>query len=242
MKKIALIIVLLCHTIAVIGQEIKKEHSSFWNTILTDVNLNDDWYLLSEFHFRRTNFLNDWEQIILRPSFHYKPNTTYDFSFGYSYIKNYTFSDFSSPINANEHNIWQQIGLSHSHKKLKFNHRFRLEERFIDKIISSSEELFTVDGTNYNNRFRYRITLNRPLFKMKEASISLVVFDEIWLNLDKGIRPKSFNQNWFYTGVDYPLNKHFTLGMGYQNIALQGNEDIFITNHLLQTTVSYSIN
>jgi len=243
MKKIISILFLLSVVNTINGQEIKKEHSSSWNSIIPKVKLNEHWYLASEFHFRRTNFLQDWEQIIVRPSVHYKPNTTYDFSIGYSYIKNYAFSDFSNPINANEHNIWQQIALSHSSGKIKFIHRFRLEERFIDNIIIPSEGNYAIDGTNYKNRFRYRVTLKRPILKVKDKKyISLKIFDELWMNLNKGIRPKNFNQNWFYVGLDYPLDKQFTLSMGYHNIGLKGNSNTFITNHILQTTVSYAIN
>ena len=243
MKKIIGIFFLLSVVNTINGQEIKKDHSSSWNSIMTKMELSEHWQLVCEFHFRRTNFLQDWEQVIARPSVHYKPNTTYDFSIGYSYIKNFAFSEFSNPINTNEHNLWQQVALNHSSGKIKFNHRFRFEERFVDNIIEPSIASYIIDGTSYKNRFRYRFTLKRPIIKVKENTfISVKIFDEIFINQDKGICPKSFNQNWFYVGLDYPLNKHFTLGIGYHNIGLKGIGNTFITNTILQTTVGYTIN
>ncbi len=227
----------------VCAQETKNSHYSSWNSIVPKMTFNKSFYIKSEFHFRRTNFLKDWEQLMIRPSVHYKPDEIYDFSLGYSYIRNYSFSDFSTPINANEYNIWEEVQLSHAGKRLKFKHRFRLEERFIDKIVQPSVGVYSIKGTSYNNRFRYRFTLTRPLIKLSGTkSISLQIFDELFINLDKGIRPKSFNQNWFYLGLGYPITSKIRMGMGYHNIGLKSGNNRLITNHILQTTVSCNLN
>lgn len=225
------------------AQETKQTHYSSWNSFIPKMKINKSFYVKSEIHFRRTNFLKDWEQLLIRPAIHYKPADVYDFALGYSYIRNYSFADFSSPINANEHNVWEEVELRHTLIRLKFNHRFRLEERFIDKLVQPSEGVLNIDGTTYNNRFRYRFTLTRPLIKLNETeNISFQIFDELFINLDQSVRPKSFNQNWFYIGLSYPITSKMALGMGYHNIGLNGGNDTFITNHILQTTVSYSIN
>jgi len=224
------------------AQEQKDSHSSSWNSFIPRVKIDNSFYTVSEFHFRRTNFLKDWEQFIIRPAIHFKKNETYDFAIGYSYIRNYTFSDFTVPINTNEHNIWQQVQLSHAQGKINFKHRFRLEERFIDKIVSLPDGLYNIDGNIYNNRFRYRLTLTKPIIKIdKNKGISVKIFNELFINLEDGIRPKSFNQNWFYVGLDYPITSKMALGMGYHNIGLQDGNNIFISNHILQTTVTYVI-
>lgn len=243
MKNSCIALLLILTFTQVSAQVQKASHSSSWNSFIPKVKIDNSFYIASEFHFRRTNFLKDWEQFIIRPAIHFKKNETYDFALGYSYIRNYLFSDFSIPINANEHNIWQQVQLSHAQGKINFKHRFRLEERFIDQIVTVSNGGYKIDGNKYNNRFRYRFTLTRPILKITEnKSVSIKVFDEIFMNLEDGIRPKSFNQNWFYIGLDYPITYRVVLGMGYHNIGLQGNNDTFITNHILQTTVSYNLN
>jgi len=181
MKKITFLLFLIISINTICAQEVKNNHHSSWNSIIPKINLTEQWHFTSEFHFRRTNFLTDWEQFIVRPSIHYKPSNAYDFAIGYSYIQNYTYSDFRIPINANEHNVWQEITLKHESEKLKFDHRFRLEERFIDKIIQSLTGTYTIDGTNYNNRFRYRLTLTRPIIKIEEEKfIFIKIFDEFF--------------------------------------------------------------
>ncbi|TXE18568.1 DUF2490 domain-containing protein [Psychroserpens burtonensis] len=225
------------------AQENSASHSSSWNSFIPKVKIDNSFYITSEFHFRRANFLKGWEQFIIRPAIHFKKNETYDFALGYSFIKNYSFADFSIPINANEHNIWQQVQLSQSQGKISFKHRFRLEERFIDKIVESSNNHYGIGGGNYNNRFRYRFTVTRPIIKIKEdKSISVEIFNELFMDLEDGIRPKAFNQNWFYVGLGYPITSKMGLGIGYHNIGLNGGNNTFITNHILQTTITYLVN
>lgn len=243
MKNKIQIVLLLCAINLVNAQEKKFTHHSSWNGIILKVKIDSTFYVSSEFHFRRTNFLKDREQFIGRPSVHFTPNKTYDFALGYSYIRNYSFSDYSNPINANEHNIWQQVQLNHTHKKLNFKHRFRLEEIFIDKIVQSINGVNSINGSNYKNRFRYRFTLTKPIMKVFEnKKIYVKIFDEFFINLQDGIRPKSLNQNWFYIGLDYPLANKIGFGIGYHNIGLNSSNNTFITNHILQTTVTYSVN
>jgi hypothetical protein len=243
MKNCIKIILLLCAVYMSNAQEQNRSHSSSWNSFIPTVRIDNSFYVTSEFHFRRTHFLQDWEQFIARPAIHFKKNETYDFALGYSYIRNYAFSDFTIPIDANEHNLWQQVQLEHAQEKIKFKHRFRLEERFIDKIITTSRGNYDSDGNTYNTRFRYRFTLTRPLLKIDDnKSISVELFDELFISLEEGIRPKSFNQNWFYAGLRYPITSRIGLGIGYHNIGLNGGNPTFITNHILQTTLTYMMN
>tara|TARA_B100000809_G_scaffold266760_2_gene331282 strand:- start:14599 stop:15330 length:732 start_codon:yes stop_codon:yes gene_type:complete len=217
-------------------------HCSSWNSFVPKVTFDKSFCLVSEFHFRRTKFLNDWEQFVFRSAVHFKQNQTCDFSLGYSYIQNYSFADYSISINVKEHNIWQQLQLNHVEGQINFKHRFRLEERFIDNVLKLSYKEDVIKGQNYCNRFRYRFTIELPILKIyKTKKISVKIFDEIFVNLKKGIRPISINQNWLYVGLGYPVTSKMALGIGYQHIGLNSNANTFIANHILQTTMSYTV-
>ncbi len=214
-----------------------KESYNSWNSLIVDYKLNDNFYLKNEAHFRRTHFLSDWQQILIRPSFHYKYNETVDFSVGYTYSKN-----FRDIHNFNENGLWQQVMLLHKSDKSSFKHRFRLEQRFIDKVVQIPNNTYKIDGTNFKMRFRYRFTWSMPLLKVnKDKSIGITAFDEIWLNTGRGITPKSLNQNWFYTGLSYPLSKKTSIGLGYINTYIPKGNNNFNSNHILQTTLKYHI-
>lgn len=221
----------------VFSQRTTDRSYSSWSSIILDYKLNHKFYVKNEAHYRRTKFLKDWQQLLIRPSVHYKYNNTLEFSAGYSYAKN-----FGVSYDINENNVWEQVLLSHTSGKSKFKHRFRFEQRFIDQLVEIDNGVFTKVNDDFKMRFRYRFTWGMPLVKVsKNKHIDIAVFDEVWLNTDSGIVPKSLNQNWFYVGVSYPILKKASLGIGYMNDYVPLNDDSFKSNHILQTTLKYHI-
>jgi hypothetical protein len=122
MKNYIKIMLLLCAVHRSNAQEQNLSHSSSWNSFIPTVKIDNSFYVTTEFHFRRTHFLQDWEQFIARPAIHIKKNDTYYSALGYSCIRNYAFSDFTISIDANEHNLWQRVQLNHTQDKIKFKH------------------------------------------------------------------------------------------------------------------------
>lgn len=244
MKKIYISLILIFGSILSNTAQENDSHSllSSWNSITPKVSINDQFYAKSEFHVRRTNVLKIWEQLVLRPSMHYKLNSTYDFSVGYSFLRNYAFSEFSVPINVNEHNVWEQVALSHKEGQFGFNHRFRFEQRFIDNIISQTNGNFSINGTSYANRFRYRFTILRPIFKLNEGKfVSFKFFDEIFLSLDHGLEPINLNQNWLYLGLTAPITRKISMALGYQHIGLTNGNEVFISDEIIATSLSLTL-
>lgn len=246
MKKLMLYMAILVSGIAFSQQGSTYNQYSGWFSGSVTIPIKNKFYGQMEVHLRRTDFMKNWQQFIARPSIHYKLNETVDFAIGYSYLRNYQYSPQSTPADINEHNIWEQVSLNHQSGSVKFQHRFRFEQRFIDNLKSfdepvSGQKSYTKEGTKRSNRFRYRFMTKIPLFKISDKQILAELYDEIWLNEGKsGILPKSLNQNWLYGGIDYPLTNKLTLGVGYLNDYIKVGND-YESNHILQTTISYKL-
>lgn len=239
MKYYSIVFLLFIGSVAY-SQDSTYHHSSAWFSLITDAKINDDFYGKAEVHLRRIDFAANWQQILVRPSLHYKLNPVVDFALGYTFIRNFSYASYSTPIDKNENNIWQQVMLNHQSEKVKFKHRFRYEERFIDKVVQEDGELMA-EGNTYASRFRYRFTTSFPLLNTTgKHPLSAQFFNEIWINLkDGGILPEKLNQNWFYAGLALKINTKSSVGIGYLNdyLALSGGN--FETNNILQTTLSY---
>ncbi len=213
--------------------QIKQEYSS-WNSVIIDSQISEKFFIKNEVHFRRTHFLRDWQQFLIRPSLHYKFNKSIRFTLGYTFVKNYR-----NTVNFNENNIWEQFELTQTSFNSKFKHHFRFEQRFIQQVIDTTN---IVSGTKFNMRFRYRFTWIIPLFKLTESKkITFTFFDEIWLNTQKGIVPRSLNQNWFYIGLGFPIFKKMSIGIGYMSVFSPKLNSNFTNNNLIQTTLKYHI-
>ena len=139
------------------------------------------------------------EQLLLRTglNYHFKPNAST--TIGYAHIGNHDYkSDRKSP-ETEEHRIWQQLLTTNNIGRVKFEHRYRLEERFIEK--------------DFKMRFRYRLMLffplNRP--KVETGTMYLGVYDEIFVNDKRDF----FDRNRLYGGIGYQYadNLHFQVGI-----------------------------
>lgn len=218
-----------------------ETHFSSWNTININKKLNDKWSINTEFNFRRTNFLSDWEQFIIRPFVHYTFENDLDIAMGYSYIKNYNYSNYSTPIDAIEHNIFQQLTIKHKFSTFSFDHRLRFEERFQQNVIETKTNSYTSNGTKHKNRFRYKFQVTIPLKTFSSnRKLNLVVYDEAHLDFGNGIRPEKFDQNWMFLGLSFRTSKHIKIRTGYHDIyAKRGN--LFINNQVWETTLTYKI-
>ena len=97
---------------------------------------------------------------------------------------------------------------------------FRLEERFRRKILNDDE---LAEGYGFNFRFRYNFFAQFPLSKRKfqPNTLSFVVNDEVHINFGEQIVYNYFDQNRFFLGFHYHVNKHDNLQFGYMNIFQQ---------------------
>ena len=223
------------------AQDQKVTHFSSWNTLNVQKELNARWFVNSEFNLRRTNFQSDWQQFIIRPMIHYKFEQNADFAIGYSFIKNYAFAPFSAPIDVIENNVFQQLTFTHRLAVFSLKHRLRLEERFIAKTIQDEEGNYVTQGTNYKNRFRYRFQISIPVSQKQAARpLYLVVYDEVFFNLEKQLRPQKLEQNWIFIGVSFRANDHISVRTGYHDIHVM-KENLHIHNEIWETTLTYRL-
>ncbi|PTX59763.1 uncharacterized protein DUF2490 [Kordia periserrulae] len=240
MKKIGLVLLIGLSIFTAKAQE-RKLHFSSWNTIDIHKKLTQNWSVNAEFNFRRTNFLTDWEQFIIRPFVHYTFGNDLDVAIGYSYIKNYSYADFSAPIDAVENNIFQQLTIKHAFSKFSFAHRLRFEERFQQKIVKTENDSYSIDGIRYRNRFRYKFQIAIPLYKFNTNRVlSLVAYDEAHLDFGNRLRPEKLDQNWMFLGVSFRVNNHIKIRTGYHDIYAK-RTDFFINNQIWETTLTYKM-
>ena len=136
---------------------------------------------------------------------------------GYMYVWNFKYGKQPAAYANNEQRIWQQVLYRHSYKKLFFAHRFRMEERFIQKRHPGTNGEEVYDGYDtYLNRIRYRLQIQFPLNKPKiePGAWFIGVFDELFYSWGKGITRNKPDQNRMYAAVGYQFNKRFSLQGG----------------------------
>lgn len=220
------------------NETILRDDTNTWFTMLNRLNLNSKWSFSNELHERTGAFLNEHATFLWRPSLDYHLNKGVELNIGYSYINNAPNSPHENPkTNVLENNIWEQILLKHEIGTVNFQHRFRQEHRWYDAVIQNTDGSFSKYGTNYANRFRYRLTLNTPIKKFpNDKELFFQGFDEVWIPQTNRLAPKSFSRNWLYLGLGYKFNVKTNLQVGYMNQWDILSNNTFVSTPIIQTT------
>lgn len=136
---------------------------------------------------------------------------------GYVYTWNFTYGKQPAGFANNEHRIYQQLVFKHAAGRINFQHRARLEERFIQTHHLSTEG--TTVGDEYNDkreRFRYRLAMTIPLNheKIEPHTVFVSLSDEIFASWGKNVTYHSPDQNRVFVGAGYQFTKHASVQAG----------------------------
>ncbi len=205
----------------------QTSHLGSWNVINTKLTLSEKWSVFNELQLRSHSFYNDHFYYEVKGGVSYAINKNFSVILGTGKYITYTVGDnFTKPITSNETRLWQQLTMSQYLRRLKLEHRYRIEQRWYS-------------NNTYKNRFRYRLMAALPLNKEKigPKTFYLASFDEIFLTN----KTPYFERNRFFFGFGYQFNKHVTVQPGYlyQFDYRNGNK---IAKHFAQLTLLLDIN
>ncbi|MCX2679133.1 DUF2490 domain-containing protein [Galbibacter sp. EGI 63066] len=200
MKKrfLLLFLTVFTYSLSTHAQETGEKRLGAWYMYFGTNKISEDFSIHTEAQFRFYEVADNFNQLLLRTglNYHFSPNAIA--TFGYGFIStDGTFEDFPSEENSTEHRIYEQFILKNSIEKLKFEHRYRLEQRFISYL----------DENDTQHRARYRLQLTYPLSEKWFVN----VYDEVFLNLQDEV----FGQNRLYGALGYKVNSKLSLQAGY---------------------------
>ncbi len=168
--------------------------------------VSDKLSIHTEIQYRNHTLVpNNVEQLLLRTGLNYHFSDKAFVTAGYAYIPSYIYESEQKSPETREHRIWQQFILTNKIGRVKFEHRYRIEQRWVNK--------------EYKNRFRYRLMLFVPLNKpiIEEKSIFLALYDEVFVNAKKTF----FDRNRLYGALGYQFDKDTSMqiGMMHQQVS-----------------------
>lgn len=196
-NKVALVVLLMLPLLTV------AQDSNFgnWLIYLGNRQLNTKWNIHNEVQYRNYNAIGDLEQLLLRTGLGYnltENNNNILLGYGYILSENYV-GDTDDKVKVNEHRIYQQFITKQNVGRVKLNHRYRFEQRFIED--------------DFRIRFRYFLGLNIPVSKNENNRYYVSAYNEIFLNTELS----NFDRNRLYGGLGYNLNESIRMEVGYMN-------------------------
>lgn len=186
------------------AQQTGEEELGAWYMYFGMNRFAERWSLHTEAQWRFYEWDRNFNQLLLRTGINYHIDKKAIATLGYAYIDtDPTFEDIPPqdvPFAGNqisENRIFEQFILMNQVSELRFEHRYRMEQRFIN-----------YRGVNdTRHRARYRLQLTLPL----TDTFFINVYDEIFLNLQDEI----FDQNRLYAALGVRITENSSIQIGY---------------------------
>ncbi len=194
-------------------QESGESEVGNWLMYFGTEKLSEKLSIHHEGQLRLYETTSNFNQLLLRYGLNYRTSDNSILTGGYGFISSATFDKEDFGIKSNEHRIWEQFILKNKVGRLNFEHRYRLEQRWI-----TSDDI----SNDYTNRARYRLFISIPLSnkEMIDDTLFFVFYDEIFLNLNNN----PYSQNRFYLALGFKFNSTLSLQSGYLRNKIGGNE------------------
>ena len=189
---------LLMASIFMNAQDTGEDQWGAWYMYFGTNKISEKLSVHTEAQFRYYETLGNFNQLLLRTGLNYHINNDAIATFGYAFIQtDTTFEEFLNEIDSREHRIFQQFILKDKVGEFLFEHRYRLEQRFLD----------FGSNTDTQHRARYRLQVTLPLTN----TFFLNFYDEVFLNLQDEI----FGQNRLYGALGIHITENSSIQFGY---------------------------
>lgn len=174
-----------------------------WQVVNGQYNVNKHWFLWGELQVRSQRFFNTFYYYETKGGAGLNIGKNFSFLAGTGRYATYSNNgNFKKPFANEEFRLWQQFVINSYLNKLKFEHRYRVEQRWLT-------------NGGYKNRYRYRLNLFLPLNNNKIAvkTFFLNAHDEVFLTN----REPHFERNRIFAGAGYMPEKNMTVLAGYMH-------------------------
>ena len=124
-----------------------------------------------------------------------------------------------------------------------FNHRFRVEQRFIEDWQANAAGVQELNRFKYRNRGRYRFMVSIPLSRKElvNNTLFLAIYEEIFLGFGKGLGINILHQNRLYAALGWKFSPKLNIQLGYLNQYIIKSDGLkHERNHTFQLSCTYN--
>ena len=190
--------------IALGGLQLRAQKDRVWGGwYVTNIQyeFTPKWFAYFELQSRSHAMFNHAFYYEVKGGLNYRINKNFIAFVGFGNYGTYDWQNLRGPKTVDELRLWEQFVINQPLNRLKFEHRFRFEQAWLNR--------------KYRNRFRYRINLIVPLNK-KQVEVNTVfasAFNEIFLT----DTPPYFMRNRTYLGLGYQVTPFLSIQCGWVN-------------------------
>jgi hypothetical protein len=213
-----------------------RSETNTWLSVTGDVWATPTLGIQTELLYERSDFGRDPQQVELRLGVQRALGPSVRLAVGGTFIHSSPYGPFPARAPFDEYRSWLQATVEHRLAKLTLAHRYRLEERWIERPSSTGGAADIAFGL----RLRYQARATIPLASARHLHAPYVgASDEIFLVAGPHAPYNLVDQNRAYLGVGLRWSPALRTELGYLNQAiLRANGTQVENNHTLQLSVA----
>ncbi|MGV4412900.1 DUF2490 domain-containing protein [Chryseobacterium sp. T1] len=185
----------------------QKSDTGNWLMLFGNEKLDSKFNLHYEVQYRDYDILSDLNQLLLRTGVGYNlTENNNNILLGYAYVHSHNYDADQNIKQLDEHRIFQQFTTKQKIGRVNLNHRYRIEERFLEPKTEV--------------RFRYQLGINIPINNstLVKNTWYANVYNEIFINAKKD----AFDRNRLYGAIGYVINDNIRVEGGFMNQTVTG--------------------
>ena len=245
MNKLLIVFLFLSCGLHVISQNrITNTSNNGWYSYLGNHRIAEKFLIHTEYQWRRADIVSTWQQSLKRVGLEYKITDNVLVANGYAYIATWPYGNQPALYTYGEHRLWQQLVVNQKIGRFYINHRYRMEERWLQNKVINKHQEYEHAYFVYRNRARYRFMLTIPIThkELTNNSLFITVNNEAFVSFGKNVAKNIFDQNRLYGGIGLWVNNKTNVQVGYMYhtnikpdaIQVENNNNLLvaITHHL----------
>ncbi len=178
----------------------QKSNTGTWDIIALNTKIKKNWSVYLEAQTRSQRVTSNFYYHELKGGFQYNLANNNSLFVGTGNYITYPFpGNYKSPASTKEYRIWEQFVFNNYIGRVQLEHRYRIEQRWINGV--------------YSNRFRFRLNPIIPInhTTMLPNTWYASAFEEVFFTDNAPY----FMRNRFFVGAGYKFSKQFTLQAGF---------------------------
>jgi hypothetical protein len=190
-------------TISSFSAKAQDSKTGTWGviTVLMPGDSVHRWGGYTEFQTRTNGTFSQFQYYEAKAGVSYDIDKNFIALLGTGTYHTYDYLDLEKGPNTNEYRLWEQMTINQFLTPIKFEHRYRVEQRWVNG--------------DYRNRFRYRLNMFIPLNNTKIVAKTwfLSIFDEVFFNN----KAPNFERNRISAALGYQFDKKWIVQAGWIN-------------------------
>jgi len=207
-----------------------------WLMYFGDNKINKKIGIHSELQLRNYFLKETVSQTLARVGVNYYVDPLVMVSGGYGFIETRPSAQNVLGFSTLEHRIWEQLILRHKTKAVFMEHRYRLEQRFIENLDTKESK--------FDNRVRYRFQSIFPFYTLSPhlRHYFFSAYNEFFVNLGTQVSGQIFDRNRLYFAFGYQVSPKLNFQIGYLNQSISVKDIVRPdVNHNLQIGINYNM-